>query len=136
MIHRQLRKRRRIKGAASFAFAGLLTLLISGPSRTSAGEVDRSTLPAAAAGPTKCGGGERAGLLKDSGDCRRISGYVAGGARLGTDKEIGGRPSLFGPLEAPEFVRAVRATGAALIAAPAAGLERILAVPNAADEAR
>ena len=110
--------------------------LVLGLVPASAGEVDRSTLHAAAAGPAKCGSGERAGLVKDPGACRRISGYVAAGSRWGTDEGVGGRRSPFGPLDAPRFVGAVRAAGAALMAAPAAGLERILAVPNAADEAR
>jgi len=136
MIHPQLGNRRRVKRAASFACAGLFSLLIICPSGpASAGEVDRSTLPAAGADAAQCDSPDAPGLRKTSGDCKRISGYIAAGARFGAD-EVGGVPSPFGPLNAPEFVGAVRAAGAALIAVPAAGLDRIFLAPNAADEAR
>jgi hypothetical protein len=136
MIHRQPGKRSRIKKAASFACAGLLSLFIICPARpASAGEVDRSTLPAAAADPAKCDSPEPQALRKNSGECKRISGYIAAGARFGAE-EVGGVPSPFGPLNAPEFVGAVRAAGAALIAVPAAGLDRIFLPPNAGNEAR
>ena len=138
MIYRQLGKRRSVRGAMSFACAPLFAFLVGAPSElVSAGEFNRSTLPAAAADPAQCDSqGEGLGGLKDSGDCKRISGYIAAGARLGTDEQIGGHTSPFGPLDAPEFVGAVRAAGAALIEAPVAGLDRIFAVPSPLDEAR
>jgi hypothetical protein len=138
MIHRQLVQPRSIKRVSSLACAGLFSFLFGIPSGpATAGEFDRSTLPAAAADPAQCGSGsEASGLVKDSGDCKRISGYIAAGARFGTDGEIGGHSSPLGPLDAPEFVGAVRAAGAALIGAPAAGLGRIFAAPSPADEAR
>jgi len=137
MNHRQLGKRRRIKGAARVTCAGLFGFLIGGPSGpASAGEFDRSTLPAAVADPAQCDDeGEGPSLLKDSGDCKRISGYVAAGARLGTDERIGGRRSPFGPLDAPEFVGSVRASGATIIYAPA-GQGRFFLPPGPGDEAR
>jgi hypothetical protein len=137
MIHGQLRNRLRIKGVASFAWAGLFSLLIGCPLRpASAGEVDRSTLPAAVADPARCySGGGAPSLLKDAGDCKRISGYITAGARLGTDEEVGGRNSPFGPLEPPEFVGSVRPSGATVIDAPA-GQDRFFRPPNLADEAR
>ena len=137
MIHRQLGKGRRIKEASSFVCAGFLGLLVAAPSQTaSAGEFDRSTLPAAAADPAQCGSGsEASALLKDSGDCKRINGYIAAGARFGTDEEIGGRRSLFGPLDAPGFVGGVRASGATMIDAPS-GQDRFFLPPDRAEEAR
>jgi hypothetical protein len=118
--------------------APLLALLIGGPSGlASAGEFDRSVFPAATADPAPCAGhGAGAGVRKGSADYRRISGYIAAGARFGSDDAIGGRPSPFGKLDAPEFVGAVRAAGAALIGAPAAGLHRIFLSPSPGDEAR
>ena len=97
----------------SLACAPLLALLIGGPVRlASAGEFDRSAFPAATADPARCGGhGAGAGVRKGSADCRRISGYVAAGARFGPTTQIGGRPSPFGPLDAPEFVGAVQGGG-------------------------
>ena len=135
MIHRQLGSQRRVKGAASFACAALFASLVGGPSGLArAGEVERSTLPAAVADPGQCDSGG-AGALKDSGDCNRISGYVAAGARFGTDEQIGGRPSPFSPLDAPEFVGSVRRFGATIFVAPA-GQNRLFLPPGASDEAR
>jgi hypothetical protein len=137
MVHPRLGNRRGVKGAAALACSGLFSLLIGVPSGPAgAGEFDRSTLPAAATRPAQCGSSEASGLLKDSGDCKRISGYIAAGARSGSVDEIGGHRSPFGPLDAPEFVGSIKAAGAALIAAPAAGLDRIFLPPHASDEAR
>jgi hypothetical protein len=137
MIHRQLGKRRRVKGVASFACAALFGFLMGGPLRpASAGEFDRSTLPAAVADPAQCGGErEASGLLQDSGDCKRISGYIAAGAWAGGDWPIGGRPSPFVPLDAPKLVGGVRPSGAAIIDVPA-GQDRLFPPPDPGDEAR
>ena len=103
--------------------------------RLSAGEFDRSTLPAAAADPAQCDSqGEGLGL-RDSGDCKRISGYIAAGARLGTDDQIGGHTSPFGPLDAPEFVGSMRPSRATVIDAPA-DQDRLFRSPGSGDEAR
>jgi hypothetical protein len=137
MIHRQLGKRRRIKGVASFACAALFGFLMGGPLRpASAGEFDRSTLPAAVANPAQCGDEREASdLLQDSGDCKRISGYIAAGAWADGDGPIGGRPSLFGPLDAPQFVGGLRPSGAAIIDAPT-GQGFVFPPPGPADETR
>ncbi|HEY1453215.1 MAG TPA: hypothetical protein VGF57_07105 [Roseiarcus sp.] len=121
--------------AMRFARAPLLAFVVGGsPGLATAGDFDRSTLPAAVVGPARCdSGGAGPGVLKGSGDCKRISGYIAAGAR--PDEQIGGRSAPFGPLDAPEFVGAVRAAGAALIAAPA-GLDRLFQPARAADVAR
>ncbi|MGA8446767.1 MAG: hypothetical protein WB766_16500 [Roseiarcus sp.] len=133
MIYRQLGKRRGVRGAMSFACAPLFALLVGAPSElVSAGEFDRSTLPAAASDPAQCDSqGEG---LKDSGDCKRISGYIAAGARLGTDEQIGGHTSPFGPLDAPEFVGSVRPSRATVIDVPA-DQERFFRSPGSDDEA-
>jgi hypothetical protein len=137
MIQRQLGPRRRVGGAISLTCAPLFAFIIGGPSGpASAGEFDRSTLPAAVAGPAHCDSrGDGFGAFKDTGGCKRISGYIAAGARFGSDQEIGGRPSLFGPLDAPEFVGSVRASGAAIIDAPS-GQDRFFLPPGPGDEAR
>ena len=138
MTHPRLGRRRGVRGALSLACASLLALLLCEPlGLARAGEFDRSTLPTAAADPEHCdAGGQRSvGVLKNSRNCRRISGYIAAGAQFGSGGEIGGRESPFGKFDAPEFVGAVRAAGAALIAVPA-GLDRIFLPPSAADEAR
>jgi len=137
MIHRQLGAQRRVKAATGLACASLVAFIFGGPSRpASAGELDRSALPAAAAGQARCDSrGERPGFGKDSSDCNRISGYIAAGARFGTDERIGGRPSPFGPLDAPEFVGGARPSGATVIDAPA-GQERFFAPPGPGDDTR
>ena len=89
----------------------------------------------AVAGPARCDSGQGLGVLKDSGACKRISGYIAAGARFGSDQEIGGRPSPFGRLDAPEFVGSVRASGATIIDAPS-GQDRFYLPPGPGDEAR
>ena len=134
MIYRQLGKRRGVRGAMSFACAPLFALLVGAPSElVSAGEFDRSTLPAAASDPAQCDS-QGEGLGKDSGDCKRISGYIAAGARLGTDEQIGGHTSPFGPLDAPEFVGSVRPSRATVIDVPA-DQERFFRSPGSGDEA-
>ena len=138
MNHRQLGKRRGVRGGIGFACAPLFAFLVGEPTGLArAGEFDRSTLPAAVAYPARCDGrNERVGVVKDSGDCKRIRGYITAGARFGPETQKGALPTPRGLLDAPEFVGAVRAAGAALIAAPAAGLDRIFLPPSGADEAR
>jgi hypothetical protein len=117
----------------SLASAPLIAFFLGGPSGpASAGEFDRSTLPAAVAGPASCYG---QGVVRDSGDCQRINGYIAAGVRFGSDQLIGGRPSPFGALDAPEFVGAARASGVTIIDAPASR-DRLFPPPGAGDEAR
>jgi hypothetical protein len=137
MIQRQLGRRRRVKGAMSLACGPLFAFIIGGPSGpASAGEFDRSALPAAVAGPAQCeGSDEGADALKDAGDCKRISGYIAAGAAFGSDEQIGGRPLPFGPLNAPEFVGGVRASGVTIIDAPASQ-DRLFLPAGPGDEAR
>ena len=125
-------------GVRGLACGPLVAILLGGPSGLAgAGEFDRSTFPAAVAYPARCDGrNERLGVLKDSGDCKRIRGYVAAGARFGPATQNGALPTPLGPLDAPEFVGALKAAGAALIAAPAAGLDRIFLPSSGAGEAR
>ena len=118
-----------------FAFAPLFALLVATPSElVSAGEFDRSTLPAAAADPAHCDS-QSEGPAKESGDCKRISGYVAAGARFRTDEQTGGHP--------PRSVRSTRRNSSAACALRArrsssapAGLDRFSRSPGSGDEAR
>jgi hypothetical protein len=110
-----------------FVCAPLFAFLIGSPAElASAGEFDRSTLPAATADPAPCDSHSVGpGVLKDSGDCRRISGYIAAGAQFGSDEQGRGRSSRFGPLDATEFVGSVRE-----------GQDRFFLSPGPGDEAR
>jgi hypothetical protein len=133
MNHPQLGNRRRVKGAISLAGAPLFALLIGGASGpASAGEFDRSTLPAAVAGQERCYG---QGVVRAAADCQRINGYIAAGVRFGSDELIGGRPSRFAALDAPEFVGAARASGVTIIEAPPSQ-DRLFPPPGSGDEAR
>jgi hypothetical protein len=137
MIHRQLGMRCRLKAAMSFACGLVFAFVMGGPlGLACAGEFDRSTLPASVSNPAHCDArSDQLGVLKDSGDCRRISGYIAAGAGFGSDDQIGGRPSPFGPLGAPEFVGGAHASGVTIIDAPA-GQDRFFLPPGLGDEAR
>jgi len=79
--------------------------------------------------------GEGFYAVKGSNACIKISGYIAAGARLGTDEQIGGHTSPFGPLDAPEFVGSVRPSRATVIEVPA-DQDRLFRSPGSGDEAR
>ena len=61
--------------------------------------------------------------------CARISGYIAAGARFGSDERIGGRHDPFGPIDEPAIA------GLTIIGAPLSG-DRFLAPTSAGDIAR
>jgi len=90
MIHRQPATQRTAHESMRVVWGPLLALLIGGQSElTIAGEFDRSFVPSATADPAPCArhsAGE--GVRKGSSDCRRISGYIAAGARFGSDDEV------------------------------------------------
>ena len=98
MNYRQPGMRRSVEGSMRLGLRAAPCPSHRGPAGwRCAGEFDRSIFPAATADPAPCGGhGAGAGLRKSSADCRRISGYIAAGARFGSDDAIGGRPSPFG----------------------------------------
>jgi hypothetical protein len=137
MISHPSDTRRMGAGASVFAWAPLFAFVVGGPlAPATAGEFDRSTLHGAVAAPTQCESrNEGPDALQDSGECSRISGYVTAGARFGPDERIGGLPSPFGPLDAPEFVGSIRPSGAVIVGAPASR-EPLFLPPAAADEAR
>ncbi len=68
------------------------------------------------------------------GGCARISGYIAAGARFGSDERIGGRPDPFGPLNEPGMA-ASRASGLTIVGAPLGG-DRFLLPASPGDSAR
>ena len=66
--------------------------------------------------------------------CARISGYIAAGARFGSDERIGGRHDPFGPIDEPA-IAGNQASGLTIIGAPLSG-DRFLAPTSAGDIAR
>jgi hypothetical protein len=67
--------------------------------------------------------------------CARISGYIAAGARFGTDDHIGSRPSGFAPIADPGIAGARSSSGFVIIGAPLGG-DRFLAPRSPGDIAR
>jgi hypothetical protein len=65
--------------------------------------------------------------------CARISGYIAAGARFGSDERIGGRPDPFAPIEQPG-IAGNQGSGLTIVGAPLSG-DRFLP-PSPGDAAR
>lgn len=137
MNHRGMGERHILREAMRFAWAPLLSLIIGSPySPAHAGEFDRAAPAATTNDASGCNAGNHGpGGFKASGDCRRISGYIAAGARFGTDAQTGAGGSLFRSVDAPEFVGSVRRAAATIIEAPVA-LGRLVLPYGASDEAR
>ena len=51
-----------------------------------------------------CGGSDQDLAPPTRAGCARISGYIAAGARFGSDERIGGRPDPFAPIGEPAIV--------------------------------
>ncbi|MGH6798203.1 MAG: hypothetical protein ACREDI_07455, partial [Roseiarcus sp.] len=119
MIHCQLGIRRTVNWAKTFACASILATVMAWLSgQASAGEIDRGALLRAGGDPAQCGSrGQGLGALEDSGDCRRINGYVAAGARFGSADRIDGLPNPFAPLDDPGIAGG-RASGVMIVGAP------------------
>jgi hypothetical protein len=66
--------------------------------------------------------------------CARINGYIAAGARFGSEERIGGRPDLFAPLNEPGIAGG-RASGFKTVGAPL-GEELFFPRLSSDDEAR
>ena len=66
--------------------------------------------------------------------CARISGYIAAGARFGSDERIGGRPDPFAPIDEPVSV-GNQASGLTIVGAPLGG-DRFLPPTSKGDIAR
>ncbi len=81
-----------------------------------------------------CGGSSEDGAAPVRAGCARISGYIAAGARFGSDERIGGRHDPFGPIDEPA-IAGNQASGLTIIGAPLSG-DRLLAPTSAGDIAR
>ena len=137
MIYRQLGKRRSVRGAMSFACAPLFAFLVGAPSElVSAGEFDRSTLPAAAADPAQCDSqGEGLGGLKT----RAIASASAAISR----RARGWGPMGKSAATPPRSVRSTRRNSSAAVRAARASAHRSVPAgqdrfspPGSGDEAR
>src|SRR4029077_15463562 len=60
-------------------------------------------------------------VLPGRAGCARIKGYIAAGARFGSDDRIGGRLSPFGPIDEPGIAGAHSSSGIVIIGAPLSG---------------
>jgi hypothetical protein len=66
--------------------------------------------------------------------CARISGYIAAGARFGSDERIGGRRDPFAPIDEPAII-GNQASGLTIVGAPLSG-DRFLPATSPGDIAR
>jgi hypothetical protein len=66
--------------------------------------------------------------------CARISGYIAAGARFGSDERIGGRPDPFAPIDEPA-IAGDQPSGVTIVGAPFSG-DRFLPPASPGDAAR
>jgi hypothetical protein len=66
--------------------------------------------------------------------CARISGYIAAGARFGSEERIGGRSDPFAPIDEPGIAGG-QASGLTIVGAPAEG-KRFLLPASPSDAAR
>jgi hypothetical protein len=135
MIHSHISARRGGEGFCTFARAPLFALVAAcSAGRASVGEFDRAAAPVAIADPARCDRhASGPGVPNGSSVCERISGYIAAGARFGSDERIG-RPAPFAPPDEPGVVMSVRVSGGSLVEAPV-GQGRLLLPAGGADEA-
>lgn len=100
MIHHSIGASPRVARKTAAA-SGLLWAIIAGSlsNPASAGSVAPGLEPPLRG--SYCEGSEQDLASSARAGCARISGYVAAGARFGSDEQIGGRPNIFAPLDDP-----------------------------------
>ncbi len=97
MIHHSIGASRRVARTIAAA-GGLLWPIIAGPLPAGAGGIAPGLEPPLRG--SYCEGSDQ-DLASARTGCARISGYIAAGARFGSDEQIGGRPNVFAPLDDP-----------------------------------
>jgi hypothetical protein len=134
MIHHSVgasRKVARIIGAVS---APLLAVIGGSlPNAASAGGTGAPDAQPALRG-SYCEGSDQGLTQAARLGCARISGYIAAGARFGSDERINGRPDPFAPIEEPAIVGGP-ASGFTIVGGPASG-ERFLVPASPGETAR
>ena len=134
MIHHSIGASRRVARIIG-AFSAALLAVIAGslPNPASAGGAIGLD-PQPPLRGSYCEGSDQDLAPPTRAGCARISGYIAAGARFGSDERIGGRHDPFGPIDEPA-IAGNQASGLTIIGAPLSG-DRFLAPTNAGDIAR
>ena len=134
MIHHSIGASRRVARIIG-AFSAALLAVIAGslPNPASAGGAIGLD-PQPPLRGSYCEGSDQDLAPPTRAGCARISGYIAAGARFGSDARIGGRHDPFGPIDEPA-IAGNQASGLTIIGAPLSG-DRFLAPTNAGDIAR
>jgi hypothetical protein len=127
MIHNSIGASRRVVWAIA-AVSGPL-LIISLSNLASAGGVAAPD-PQPTLRGSYCEGSDQDLAPPTRAGCARISGYIAAGARFGSDERIGGRRDPFAPLDGQGGAK-----GLAIVGAPLGG-DRILLPTSPGDIAR
>ena len=134
MIHHSIGASRRVARIVGALSAPLLAVIGGSlPNAASAGGA-AAPEPQSALRGSYCEGSDQDLALPTRAGCARISGYIAAGARFGSDERIGGRPDLFAPIDAPA-IGGAQASGLTIVGAPLRG-DRFLLPRSMGDVAR
>jgi len=134
MIHHSIGASRRIARTVGALSASLLAVIAGSlPNPASAGGAIGLD-PQPPLRGSYCEGSDQDLAPPTRAGCARISGYIAAGARFGSDERIGGRHDPFGPIDEPA-IAGNQASGLTIIGAPLSG-DRFLAPTSSADIAR
>jgi hypothetical protein len=132
MIHHSIGATRRVARIVAALSAPLLAVMGGSlPNVASAGGAAPDPQPTLRG--SYCEGSDRDLAPPTRAGCARISGYIAAGARFGSDERIGGRSDPFAPLDQPGI--AGQASGLTIIGAPLGG-DRLLPPTSPGDIAR
>ena len=101
MIHHSIGASRRVARTVGALTASLLAVIAGSlPNPASAGGAIGLD-PQPPLRGSYCEGSDQDLAPPTRAGCARISGYIAAGARFGSDERIGGRPDLFAPIDEP-----------------------------------
>ena len=134
MIHHSIGASRRVARIVGALSASLLAVIAGSlPNPTSAGGAIGLD-PQPPLRGSYCGGSNEDAAAPVRAGCARITGYIAAGARFGSDERIGGRHDPFAPIDEPA-IAGNQASGLTIVGAPLSG-DRVLAPTSSADIAR
>jgi hypothetical protein len=134
MIHHSIGASRRVARTVGALTASLLAVIAGSlPNPASAGGAIGLD-PQPPLRGSYCEGSDQDLAPPTRAGCARISGYIAAGARFGSDERIGGRHDPFGPIDEPA-IAGNQASSLTIIGAPLSG-DRFLAPTSAGDIAR
>ena len=134
MIHHPLGASRRLARIIGAVGGPLLAITAGGLSNPASAGGAPAPDPQPTLRGSYCEGSDQDLGVPTRAGCARISGYIAAGARFGSDERIGGRHDPFAPIDEPAIARN-QASGLTIVGAPLSG-GRFLAPAGAGDIAR